>query len=130
VRVYPKTVFALPTSLADHRALADYLWVHGSREAAKRELGIAQELYPDSADVLGTTTWEQEPARTDELIAYWKHIAVSRPDYRDAYVQLAALSYSRGELAAAKSYLDMARTLDPNGGSLTTLEEFIAKQLK
>ena len=131
VGMHKKTVIALPMSWVEHKAMAEYFWAHGSRQAAKNEMAIAQELSPpDTSDVLGTTSWEQEPARTDELIAYWKQIALSRPDYRDAYVQLAALSYSRGDLKSAKSYLDMARTLDPNGSIVSSLGEFITKQLE
>lgn len=126
-----QTAFALPVNWADHRALAEYLWVHGSREAANRELAIAREMIPPNApEVLGTTSWKQEPARSRELIAYWKDVAANRPDYRDAYIQLAALSYSQGDLISTKSYLDTARGLDPNGTAVGLLEAFITKQLK
>lgn len=126
-----RRVFASPMSWANHRALADDLWTHGSREAAKHELALAQELYPpDATNVLGATTWEQEPAHTRELIAYWKRIATQYPGYRDAYIQLAALYYSQGNLKSTKSYLDLAQTLDPNGGVVNSLGEFVTKQLE
>ena len=45
---------------------------------------------------------------------YWEKIAVEHPGYRDAYFQLAILSYQLGEKVKATEYLDQTMLIDPN----------------
>jgi hypothetical protein len=54
-------------------------------------------------------------ARTSKKIQSWQTVLTKHPDYRDAYIQLAVLSYAQGDVAIAKSYLVQAAGLDPNG---------------
>ena len=52
-----------------------------------------------------TLAWQQ---------VYWEKVAQEHPGYRDAYFQLATLSYRLGEKVKATEYLDQAMKLDPN----------------
>ena len=44
----------------------------------------------------------------------WFDIANKKPDYRDAFLILASLSYERAELTQAHAYAEQAFILDPN----------------
>ena len=57
---------------------------------------------------------EQQRTTLKEQQRYWENIVKERPDYRDAYFQLAVTSYQLGEEKIAKEYLDKTLTLDPH----------------
>jgi tetratricopeptide (TPR) repeat protein len=117
-------VFTRPYSPPAHEAFAQALWDSGARALARQELAIVAEL----SHVLGAQTSVQDQ-REDAQIQYWQNAAATHPDYRDAYIQLAALSYARGNLIQAKVYLTQATALDPNGRTVSSLLEFISKLL-
>ena len=143
-------IFASPLSISGHERLAQTLWNAGSYAFAKQELLLAIELAAGNSSqteshdaatdrqVLGAATtpgellqsWENAPKQQAAQTKYWQGIVRAHPDYRDAYIQLASLSYTRGNLIQTRSYLLQAQALDPNGASVDALVEFIAKQLK
>lgn len=139
---YPDELFNVltrPFSDLAHEKLATSLWHMGARANATRELAIAGELPPgDKVNVLGATTspadllrqWENAPKREAADLAYWQSVTVTHPEYRDAYVQMAALSYAGGNLIQTKEYLVRATALDPNGKMVRDLLAFITKQLE
>lgn len=45
---------------------------------------------------------------------YWEKVVVEHEGYRDAYFQLALLSYQLGERNKAQRYMDQVLELDPN----------------
>lgn len=121
------SVLTNPFSFKDHVVLAQDAWLNNNWQEAKNELLIAQSLLksPDQdalSNVLGTSTspldilkqWEQEPARKTNEEHFWQTIVSQKTDYRDAYIQLSALNYQLNNNQKATSYLDTARTLDPN----------------
>lgn len=116
------TVLAHPLEAQVHENLAQTLWNSGNRPEASSEYAIAADLSP----VLGVTTTEAAQNETNQII-YWKGVAAAHPDYRDAYIQLAALSYAQGNSTQTKMYLTTAAALDPNGKAVTNLLGFITK---
>jgi len=118
-------VFTHPFSATTHNTLAQSLWNSGARTRAGHELDIVAELSP----VLGaSTTAKAEKERAD--LTYWLAVVASHPDYRDAYVQLAALLYREGNLTQAHAYLVDALALDPNNTTVNRLTAFTLKLLE
>jgi len=118
-------IFTHPFSALAHEDLAQTLWNSGARTRASLELAIVAELSP----VLGeeTTTRAQREAAQ---MKYWQDTAANYPDYRDAYIQLAALSYTQGNLTQAHAYLLKAQILDPNNAIVNRLTDFTSKLLE
>lgn len=135
-------VFVNPFSESTHETLALAMWKNSLQAAAKQELLLANEFAPtaekeNTSRVLGASTtpldllrkWEQEPAKEAAALAYWQGVAATHSDYRDAYVQMATISYAQGNLVRAKSYLTLAAAIDPNGQAVNELLGFVSKQL-
>ena len=118
-------VFTHPFSALTHENLAQILQNSGAETLADRELAIVAELSP----VLGADISAKAQQREAEMI-FWRHILVSRPDYRDAYVQLAALTYEAGSLTQTHAYLLKAQVLDPNNATVNRLATFTSKLLE
>ncbi len=57
-----------------------------------------------------------------ETIVKWEQIVNERPNYRDAWVQLAVLYYKNSDPQKAKQALSQARQIDPNNQDLLKLE--------
>ena len=101
-----------PWSPTAHEQLAQQYKQEGKTQQAVSELRLAR--------VLGASTntdeifqWESERAQKEAALASWKTIAERHPDYRDAYIMLASLSYELGQFDRAKAYLSRAEALDP-----------------
>ena len=118
-------VFNHPFAALVHEDLARALWNSGARTLAGHELAIVTELNP----VLGASTTAKTEREKAETI-YWQNILTSHPDYRDAYIQLASLSYQEGNLAQAHAYLLKSRILDPNNTTVDSLVAFTSKLLE
>lgn len=118
-------VFTHPFSAPAHENLATALWNSGARALAKREFAIVEELSP----VLGASTTVSVKREEAEL-TYWQDMIGSHPDYRDAYIQLAALLYRRGDITQSNTYLVQAQALDPNNATVNSLVNFTSKFLE
>jgi len=118
-------VFVHPFSAIAHENLAIALWNSGARALANREFAIVEELSP----VLGAST-TANAKREEADMRYWQDTLSSHPDYRDAYIQLAALLYRRGNLAQSNAYLVQAQALDPNNATVNSLVNFTSKFLE
>ncbi len=129
-------VFHHPLSWNAHVTLARVLWKNGTKNQGMQELLLAHELFPgnvlsaatDPSDML--LAWQNEPVRRQQQEEYWKKVLVVHPDYRDAYIQLAALSYQEGNLTQTYTYLTRALDIDPNNTNLNRLTEFTSKLLE
>lgn len=97
-----------PFSTTSHRLLAEEFWQEGLQGTAKKEavLGASTE------DLLAQ--WEGASERLEQAYQFWQSVALTHPDYRDAYITLASLAYQLGKIEEAKKYLNQAITLDPN----------------
>lgn len=56
----------------------------------------------------------------------WEGISKTHPGYRDAYIQMASLSYELGDTNQALAYVEKALSLDPNNDTAVKLETLIA----
>ncbi len=132
------TTMLEPHDFSSHLLLSQEYLKRGNLEAVERELILAQnlEVSPSSvttASVLGLSLspikiWQKilnEPQRVKEEIRFWEKVIVKKPDYRDAYLQLAILNYQIFNKQKAKEYLHKALELDPNFGPSKELEKII-----
>ena len=121
------TVMLSPQSLSPHLLLAQEYLKRGDLEGTERELLIAQTFTTtnhlgNNNSVLAASLSplkvleriKNEPQRVREEIAFWEKVVLEKPDYRDAYLQLAILNYQIYEKEKAKFYLGKALNLDPN----------------
>lgn len=106
-----------PWSPTTHEQLAQQYRQEGRTQQAVGELKLAR--------VLGASTntdeifqWESERAQIESALAYWQTIAERHPDYRDAFLVLASLSYELGQFDRARAYLSRAEALDPYSEAL------------
>lgn len=126
-------VFGNPLSWDTHVALARALWQNGPKDRAIQEMLLAVELSPKeetpgTAQVLGV--WQNEPLQQKQQEEYWQTILTRYSDYRDAYIQLAALSYRERNLPQAHAYLLKAQILDPNNATVNRLVTVTSKLLE
>lgn len=70
-------------------------------------------------------TKQAEKQNLEAQIARWQQVAAKRPDFRDAYFELAVLTYRLNRLSEAKYYLNKTLTLDPNFEPARELEKVI-----
>lgn len=56
---------------------------------------------------------ETAKTKVSQDISFWEEVIKERPDYRDAYFELAVLEYKKGDFEKAKKYLDKVFELDP-----------------
>ncbi len=66
-----------------------------------------------------------DPEDIKELIKAWEEIIENKPQYRDAYLQLAILNYKINKKGKAQDNLNKALEIDPNFELTKKLEEII-----
>lgn len=131
------TAIQNPLSINIHVNLAQSLWSAGLTTNAQNELVYASSLkatLTPNSQVLGASTidpgvilnnWQHERGNLERELNYWQNIVAEKPDYRDAYLELAALAYRLSRYQEAKNYLDQALTLNPNNALLSKFSEII-----
>lgn len=68
----------------------------------------------------------QTQLKTDQKTAFdWEQILAERPDYRDGWIQLAAIYHKLGNKEKAKEALFRAKSLDPNNETILSFEKII-----
>jgi len=83
---------------------------------------LKSEDYRINQRVLGTQT----QLVTDQKSIYdWEQILTERPDYRDGWVQLAAIYYKLGNKGKAKDAILQAKSLDPTNQTILSFEKLI-----
>lgn len=107
-------------------ALAEIFLDNHQFEEAERILLLAQnQKIPSDQQILGEQTgaeieelWQRkistDPQEIKKLINTWKKVLEEKPNYRDAYLQLAYFYYQLDEKEKAKESLENAFELDPN----------------
>lgn len=121
-----------PNDFQSQITLAEEFLANNQFEEAERTLLLAQKIYDLrfmnydlESQVLGEEAnsklaelWQRklysDPEDIKKLITVWEKIIEEKPDYRDAYLQLAYLHYKFYENEKAKEYLEKAIELDPN----------------
>jgi len=129
-----------PNDLSSHLLLAQEYLKRGNMEGVERELLLAQDLggktsatSSGSPTVLGVflspskilEKIKNEPKRIREEISFWEKVISEKPDYRDAYLQLAILNYQIYKKERAKEYLEKALKIDPNFAPARQLENLL-----
>lgn len=66
----------------------------------------------------------------EEDLKYWQEIQKKHPEYRDAYIKLAVISYSLGNSTQARQYISEALKLDPNSEEAQKLEKMVNKEFR
>lgn len=116
-----------PNDFEAHLILAEKYLNNNQLEKAEKELLLAQKIQPSSYQV--TQLWqrmkESNPEDIKELIKGWEQIVSEKPDYRDAYLQLALFHYKLYENEKAKDYLQKALELDPNFEPAKEMEKIL-----
>lgn len=126
------SVLQKPNSSEAHTRLAYALWEERKLVGAQKELLLAEEMVNRTAqnnrmrNVLGVTTkpmellqeWQNEPDRLQEEYQFWKNVARTHPDFRDAYVAAALYAYQLGKTDESRAYLMNAQSVDPNSPAI------------
>lgn len=123
-------VFQTPFTATGHEVLAYDLWKEGHITQARNELKLSQSLpKDDQIGVLGVSSedtlsvWNLEPERAEAAFAYWKNIVATKPEFRDAHLQLSVAAYALGKLTESKSEALSVLTLDPSSATARQLLE-------
>lgn len=124
-----------PSSASAHYRIGREYLAAGATKEATKELTLAQQLARESSltgQVLGASTnlleeIQNAPKKIEQEITFWQGVANRLTDYRDAYLQLSALTYELNRLDEAKQYLQKALDLDPNNPISQKLQEFFSQ---
>lgn len=121
---YQLEVLKAPWSPTTHEQLAQQYRQEGKTPQAVAELRLAQVLGA-SINTDQITQWESERSQKEAALASWQTVAERYPDYRDAYIILASLSYELGQFDRARAYLSRAEALDPYAPTLIHLSQLL-----
>jgi tetratricopeptide (TPR) repeat protein len=86
---------------------------------ANPETSLYLQLFTNLKDI------KQKPERTKEEIEHWEEITKENPGYRDAYFQIAILSYQIYKDQEALKAVNKALELDPNFESAKKLSQLL-----
>jgi hypothetical protein len=131
-----------PGSEDAHLRLARIYWISGDQISSVRETRLAIQFSGESANtdvrfppkpVLGASSDTIVPSSglqdeiTGQLSAYafWKSVAVDRPDYVSARIAAASYAYMLGKYAEADNFISDALFLDPTNQEAISLAEQI-----
>jgi tetratricopeptide (TPR) repeat protein len=115
-------ILKYPFSPKVHINLAKYYFQTGNSRQAKREIELAYSLGSQEAPLLYKQIATSK-SNLDLEVKYWKSVTEKYPNYRDAYIKLAALNYQLSNSSAAAIYLEKARRIDPNYPEAVELDE-------
>lgn len=125
-----KRVLNYPFQSKSHELLAKIYLEMGQVKMAQKELSLAKKMSsPDLIsieeleDVLEKTKKEPETIRQE--ISFWEKVVQEKPDYRDAYFQLAVLNYKIGNHQQAEKWLNKVFELDPAFEPAQELEKLL-----
>ncbi|MDP2861140.1 MAG: hypothetical protein Q8N98_05560 [bacterium] len=112
-----------------HLSLAKIFLANNNIEEAEKEIVLSETDNKKSAEISGEIAVLKEkidaPKKTEEKILGWQKVAKEKPDFRDAYLELALLNYQLGRTEMAKYFLGKALFLDPNFPPARELERTI-----
>lgn len=125
-----KGVLASPFGAKNHLNLAKIYLEMGNLGLAEKELSLAQDLGATFSADLKTVANALEIAKSRsskirQEISFWEKVVKEKPDYRDAYFQLAVLNYQLNHIKKAKEFLLKTLEIDPNFESAKKLEKIL-----
>lgn len=85
---------------------------------------LAKTLYQNYYDA---QLKQAEKQQLENEVNRWRQIVSLRPDYRDAYFELAVLAYRLNHIEESKQYLAKVFELDPNYQPARELEKALNK---
>lgn len=122
-----------PFSAAAHLALSKLYLESGASTLAQQEARVAQTLAQKQTE--GQVLAAQASALLDQAhngpkllenqLNSWLDVVKTHPDYRDAYMHVAALAYQLKRIDEAKIYLNQALKIDPNFKPALELQKII-----
>lgn len=126
-----KEVLKNPFRPEPHFQLAQLYLENNNLESAKKELLLALNLDPDyqKAKDLEKEIENQEkgPQRIKAEIQEWEKVLEEKPDYRDAYLQIAVLNWQIYKETEAREAVNKALELDPNFEAGKKFKKFLAE---
>jgi tetratricopeptide (TPR) repeat protein len=115
-----------PNDFEAHLILAEEFLKNNQFEKAEKELLMAQTQEPNSKlEKLWQKKHYSDPKDIEKLIQAWEEILFEKPDYRDAYLNLAWLHHQNYKDQKAKENLEKAIALDPNFEPTLKLQKII-----
>jgi len=115
-----------PNDFEAHLILAKEFLKNNQFEKAEKELLMAQTQEPNSKlEKVWQKKHHSDPKDIEKLIQAWEKILSEKPEYRDAYLNLAWLHYQIYENQKAKENLKKAIDLDPNFEPTLKLQKII-----
>jgi len=125
-----KEVLNSPLDAKTHLGLARVYLDMRSLEAAEKELSLAKGLTSiESSDLKSAKEAlekaKEKPEKIRQEISFWEKVVKEKPDYRDAYFQLAVLNYQLSQKGATVKYLRKTLELDPNFEPAKKLEKLL-----
>lgn len=117
-------LLANPFNPQPHQALGEYYLAQGYLQLARHELTLAAQLgSPTAGNLYGDIQRKKELLRQEA--SFWEKEVKEEPDFRDAYVKLAAIYWQLRDLGKAKENLAKARKVDPNYEPVQRLEKLL-----
>lgn len=109
-----------PFMLQKHADLIRLYVSSGELTEAQLEITLSRDLISQTEEVLGAATLDELetglkllPYEQNKLQAYWQKITQVYPDYADAWLQLAIISYNEGRFTEALSDLETYGNFHP-----------------
>ena len=115
-----------------HANLAEIYLETGDLEKAERELFLANRLSVSTSSpgleraTISLNKAKERPEKICQEISFWEEVIKEKPDYRDAYFQLAILYYQINQKEETAKYLQKALELDPNFRPAKKLEKLLS----
>jgi len=118
-------ILSNPLSSETYIRFGEELFREGKEVMAVKQIGLTRDM--KNTHVLGAeaetenilSRWDSETTASLRTYNYWKNVTEEKPDYRDAYIQLAIASDKLKKTDEAELYLDRAESLDPNNITLS-----------
>lgn len=118
-----------PQNLKKQLELIEILLENNQFNEAEKILLLATEKQNnDQIKSLWQKKYLNNPQDIEKIIDFWEKIIIEKPNYRDAYLQLAILNYRIWQNEEAKKYLEKALITDPNFEPALKLKKLFEKQ--
>lgn len=123
--VLKQAILEKPFEAKAHQALGNYFLNHNQIASARKEFKLASLFgFRGTAGIFSAVNSKKESLKKE--IYFWEKIIQNRPDYRDAYLKLAALYSQLRENESARDYLQKAYVIDPSCPEVKKLQETLA----
>lgn len=98
-------------------------WLSTQEEMRNKQQKVLAGRDEEAEGYLETLT--SSSVQRASRIVYWEKIIQTKPNYRDGYIQLAALYLQEGNLEKAKAMVVKAKNIDPLSSGVVELEKIL-----